>query len=71
MTSKNGSGCLKARSTLGFVFINLHHSDRIIVEYGWNVFRWELVRGVADQEAGLADGAIANHNAPKAQGKLA
>ena len=43
----------------------LHDSYGIIVENCWDVFGGELVCGVADEKACLADGTIADHNAPE------
>lgn len=39
-----------------------HHIGRVVVEHGGNVFPGEGIGGVADQQAGLAHGAVANNN---------
>jgi hypothetical protein len=41
----------------------LHDGDGIVVEDGGHVFGWELVRGVADQQARLPHGTVPNDNA--------
>lgn len=45
---------------------SLHNGYRIVVEHGRNVFRRKLVRGVRDQETGLADCTIADNYTPRA-----
>jgi len=42
---------------------NSHYSDGIVVEDGRHVFRGEFVRGVADEETGLADRTVPDHDA--------
>lgn len=42
---------------------NLHNSHSIVVEDGRNIFRWEFVGGVADEQASLADGTVTDNNA--------
>ena len=43
---------------------HLHDSDGIVVKNGRNIFRRELVGGVADEEARLANSTIADDDAP-------
>ena len=40
-----------------------HHVGRIIIEYRRDVLAGEGVGGVGDQQAGLADGTVADHHA--------
>jgi hypothetical protein len=41
-----------------------HNGDGVVVEDGGHIFRGELVRGVADQQTCLADGTVADDDAP-------
>lgn len=47
---------------------SLHDSNGIVIEDGRNVFRWELVRGIGDQKAGLSDSTITDDNTPGSKG---
>lgn len=38
----------------------IHYRDRIVIKHGWDIFRWELVRRVADEQACLADRTVAD-----------
>lgn len=40
-----------------------HHGNGIVVKNGGDIFRRELVRCVADQQAGLADGTVTDDDA--------
>lgn len=42
-----------------------HNGDGIVVENGRNIFGGKLVGRVADEQAGLADGTIANDDTPR------
>lgn len=44
--------------------MGLHDSDGIVVKDCRDVFGWELVRSVADQETGLANSTIADDDTP-------
>lgn len=46
---------------------NVHDRDGIVVEDGRDVFGWELVGGVGDEHAGLADGTVAHDDTPGLQ----
>lgn len=41
-----------------------HDGDGVVVKDSRDIFRGELVGGVADQKAGLADRTVADDNAP-------
>ena len=43
---------------------NSHHGHGIVVKDGRHVFGRELIGGVADEEAGLAHGSVADDDAP-------
>jgi len=40
-----------------------HDSDSVVVEHCGDIFRWELVRGVADEETCLSNRTVSNNNA--------
>jgi hypothetical protein len=42
----------------------LHDGDGIVVEDGRHILRGELVGGVGDEQAGLADSSISDDDAP-------
>lgn len=44
--------------------VDLHDGHGIVVEDGWDILRRKLVGGVGDEEAGLADGTVADYDAP-------
>ena len=48
---------------------DVHDSHSVVVENSWDIFRWEFVCCVADEEACLADGAVADNNAPAMNGE--
>lgn len=48
----------------------LHDGDRVVVEYCRDIFGRELVGGVADEEACLADSTVANDNASAGRNEL-
>jgi hypothetical protein len=52
----------KSRGCRGWV--HSHYSDGIVIENGRDVFRGKLVRGVADEKAGFADGTVTDDHAP-------
>ena len=43
---------------------NLHDSDSIVVKDSGDILGGELVGGVRDQQAGLADGTVTNDDTP-------
>ena len=47
-----------------------HNGHGIVVEYGGNVFRGELVRGIADEQTCLSDCTVADDDAPAERGEL-
>ena len=46
----------------------LHDGHGIVVEYGGDVFRGELVGGVADEQTCLSDCTVADDDAPGGRG---
>lgn len=44
----------------------VHYRDGIVVEDGGNVFRRELVGGIADEQARLTDGTVTDDDTPAA-----
>jgi hypothetical protein len=44
-----------------------HYGDGIVVENGRHIFRREFVGGVADEKTCLADGTVADDNAPESE----
>jgi hypothetical protein len=44
-----------------------HDGDGIVVEDGRHIFRRELVGGVADEKTSLANGTVADDNAPRSE----
>jgi len=44
----------------------VHYRDGIVVEDGRNIFRRELVCGIADEQARLTDGTVADDDTPVA-----
>ena len=62
----HGSACVGSRGARHKVSQgSLHDSNGIVIEDGRNVFRWEFVRGVGDQEAGLSDSTITDDDTPE------
>lgn len=51
---------------LGNCGMYVHHRDGIVVEYGRNIFRRELVGCVADEQARLPDGTVTDNDTPVA-----
>ena len=47
---------------------SLHYSNSIVIKDGWNVFRWELVGSIGDQEAGLSNSTITDDDTPRGPG---
>ena len=47
-----------------FGVADLHNSDGVIVEHRRDVFRWEFVCGVRDEQAGLAHSTVTHHDTP-------
>lgn len=47
---------------------DLHHRHGIVVEDCWHVFGGELVGGVANQKASLANGTVSDHHTPEIVG---
>ena len=45
--------------------VDLHDSDSIVVKDGGDILGGELVGGVRDQQARLADGTVTNDNTPE------
>ncbi len=41
---------------------NSHHGNSIIVKYGRDVFAGELIGRVTDQQTGVANSTVADHN---------
>lgn len=41
-----------------------HNGHGVVVEDGGDIFRGELVRGVADEQTCLADGTVTDDDAP-------
>jgi hypothetical protein len=41
-----------------------HYGNGVVVENGGDIFGRKLVRGVADEETCLADGTVADYDAP-------
>lgn len=57
-----------ASAAIGDVFeleLNLHDSDSIVVKDGGDILGGELVCGVRDQQAGLADSTVTNDDTPE------
>lgn len=46
--------------------VDLHDSDRIVVEDGRDVLRGEFIRRITDEKASLANSTITNDDAPGA-----
>lgn len=41
---------------------DLHDSNGVVIEYSWDVFGWEFVGCVADEQTRLSNGTVTNHH---------
>lgn len=55
----------ETRRWAGSYNMHSHNGDGVVVENSRNIFGGELVGRVANEQAGLADGTIADDDAPR------